>query len=119
MPELVDDQAQQASAAAFAYGPHHAAPLCLPRSSMASVRLTRRDVILLAVLGALFLLGYVFAFPRPLSGRPIFSSPRQNVGYVLDERFVGGGGLAYPERYYDRLPPDIGIALTPRDAASL
>jgi len=90
------------------------------RWSSSSSDLSRgRYLIALGLLSAVALASYLLAFPRPTDRRPVFSSPRQNVGYVLDQRFSEGHGFTYPLAYADVLPSDIAVALTPRDAASL
>lgn len=66
-----------------------------------------------------FLIAFWFSYPRVPGERPIFNSPRESVGYYLTERFLEGHGFSSPLLHYDELPPDIAIALTPRDAASV
>jgi hypothetical protein len=70
-------------------------------------------------IGALFLVLYVLSYPRNWTGEQIFNSPRENIGYLLAERASSGDGLKYPLLHYAELPEDLGLALTPRDAAAL
>lgn len=78
-------------------------------------RRVRRAVMVL--IGVLFLSLYVMAYPRSLSGRQTFTSPRENVGYFLSQRPTEL--FRYSLLHYHQLPSDIGRALTPRDAASV
>lgn len=66
-----------------------------------------------------FFVVFWFSYPRDPGERPIFNSPRESVGYYLTERFLDGHGFSSPLMHYDELPPDIAVALTPRDAASV
>jgi hypothetical protein len=66
----------------------------------------------------LFVLVYIFSYPRNWDEKPVFTSPRENIGYLLVERAVEGNGFAIPLAHYDVLPPDVQLALTPRDAAA-
>lgn len=70
-------------------------------------------------IGAVFFVLALLAYPRSLGGPQVFNSPRENVGYVLSQQLVQGDGFSYPLLHYGELPPDIGRALTPRDAAEL
>jgi len=68
-------------------------------------------------IGAIAFVAYLFALPHPWGGRPITDNPHENVGYVLTERVLDGGGIGIPLRYYGDLPEDVAIALTPRDSS--
>lgn len=89
---------------------------CLTRA------LARQFTLHNALVGGIALAFFVvfwFSYPRDPGERPIFNSPRESVGYHLTERFLDGHGFSSPLLHYDELPPDIAIALTPRDAASV
>jgi len=82
------------------------------------LRVPARSVALVLIAAAFFI-AYWFSFPRTIGERPVFNSPRENVGYYLTERFLDGHNFSAPLRHSDELPRDIALALTPRDAANL
>ncbi|HEX4491639.1 MAG TPA: glycosyltransferase family 39 protein [Acidimicrobiia bacterium] len=74
-------------------------------------------------LAALVALAVVFAglylsYPRPFRKEPVFTSPRQSVGYELARQWADHGKPQETLPLYDRVPADIAPAFTPRDAAS-
>jgi hypothetical protein len=74
-------------------------------------------------LGALVALAAVFAglylsYPRPFRKEPVFTSPRQSVGYELARQWAEHGKPQEALPLYHRVPVDIAPAFTPRDAAS-
>lgn len=87
------------------------------RDDAACARGQRGPALALAVLLVAAATGYFLAGPRSLDA--VLGAPRENVSYVLIERFTAGQGIGFPLRYEQRLPPDIALALTPRDAAKV
>jgi hypothetical protein len=76
-----------------------------------------------ARIGALVALAAVFAglylsYPRPFRHEPVFTSPRQSVGYELARQWAVTGKPNEKLPLYDAVPADIAPAFTPRDAAS-
>lgn len=71
-----------------------------------------------AAIAVAFFLVYFLSYPRDRSARPVFTSPRENIGYLLSRRAAEGNGFSLSIAHYDELPPDVQLALTPRDAAA-
>lgn len=92
----------------------HAVSKSAFRNQYSTVRIAAK-----ALLASIFFVLYLIAYPRSWDGVQTFTSPRENVGYVLTERFTQGEGFRYPLRYFGDLPKDIALALTPRDAAEV
>jgi 4-amino-4-deoxy-L-arabinose transferase and related glycosyltransferases of PMT family len=74
-------------------------------------------------IGVLFALVGVFAglyasYPRPWRKEPVFTSPRQAVGYELARQWARTGKPVETLPLFDQVPKDIAPAFTPRDAAS-
>jgi hypothetical protein len=62
--------------------------------------------------------GLYLSYPRPFAKTPVFTSPRQSVGYELSRRWAEHGKPEEPLPFYKKVPADIAPAFTPRDAAS-
>lgn len=71
------------------------------------------------VIGALAFTAYLLAGQRSAGEPQTTDAPRENVSYVLTERFARGEGFSYPLRHHAALPTDVARALTPRDAAAV
>jgi hypothetical protein len=74
-------------------------------------------------LGAALALVVVFvglyaSYPRPWRKEPVFTSPRQSVGYELARQWARTGKPVEKLPLFDQVPKDIAAAFTPRDAAS-
>lgn len=80
----------------------------------------RRALLLYVIVGLAFVIVYIASYPRTIRGfDDVFVSPRENVGYVLSERFADGKGFSFPLHHANDLPEELALALTPRDAAYL
>jgi Dolichyl-phosphate-mannose-protein mannosyltransferase len=62
--------------------------------------------------------GLYASYPRPWRKEPIFTSPRQSVGYELARQWANTGKPVETLPLFDKVPADIAPAFTPRDAAS-
>jgi hypothetical protein len=74
-------------------------------------------------IGAVVALAIVFwglylSYPRPFGKTPVFTSPRQSVGYELAREWARHGKPEETLPLYNKVPADIAPAFTPRDAAS-
>jgi 4-amino-4-deoxy-L-arabinose transferase-like glycosyltransferase len=74
-------------------------------------------------IGAVVALAIVFwglylSYPRPFDKTPVFTSPRQSVGYELARQWAEHGKPEEALPLYHEVPADIAPAFTPRDAAS-
>jgi hypothetical protein len=68
-------------------------------------------------LAAVFV-GLYASYPRPFRKEPVFTSPRQSVGYELSRQWARTGKPVEPLPLFNKVPKDIAPAFTPRDAAS-
>lgn len=84
-----------------------------------AARVLQPRPVAIAFIGIVFLLMYMLSYPRSFGGDQTFNSPRENVGYLLSQRFANGDGFRYPLAHFDELRPDVARALTPRDAAEI
>ena len=87
-----------------------------PRARLGRLRMLERVAIVLA-LAAVFA-GLYASYPRPWRKEPVFTSPRQSVGYELARQWAKTGKPVEALPLYDKVPADIAPAFTPRDAAS-
>ena len=74
---------------------------------------------LVAVLALIAVFAGLYAsYPRPLHKDPLFTSPRQSVGYELARQWAHTGKPVETLPLFKQVPGDIAPAFTPRDAAS-
>jgi hypothetical protein len=62
---------------------------------------------------------YYVTFERPADPHPMYWSPKDNSAFVLTNELAGGRGPDIELTAYDQLPPDVAIAMTPRDASRI
>lgn len=87
-----------------------------PRPHRGRLERLERLAIVLALV-AVFA-GLYASYPRPWRKEPVFTSPRQSVGYELARQWAKTGKPVESLPLYDKVPDDIAPAFTPRDAAS-
>ena len=82
-------------------------------------RHARRFERIAAILALAAVFGGLYAsYPRPWRKEPVFTSPRQSVGYELARQWAKTGKPVETLPLYNKVPKDIAPAFTPRDAAS-
>jgi hypothetical protein len=86
------------------------------RSHLARLRRLERLAVVLALIGVFA--GLYASYPRPWRKEPVFTSPRQSVGYELSRQWAKTGKPVETLPLFDKVPADIAPAFTPRDAAS-
>lgn len=99
----------------------HVAFIRRPRAGRHALRgRSRRNLvgIVLAVVSLLALVGVLYrGYPTTWGEKPIFTSAKHNVNYELSRQWIETGLPSYELASWERLPQDLAIALTPRDAA--
>lgn len=86
------------------------------RSRRRALGRIERLVAALALIGVFA--GLYASYPRPLHKDPVFTSPRQSVGYELARQWARTGKPVETLPLFNQVPDDIAPAFTPRDAAS-
>jgi hypothetical protein len=85
-------------------------------SHLGRLRRLERLAVVLALIGVFA--GLYASYPRPWRKEPVFTSPRQSVGYELARQWANTGKPVETLPLFDKVPADIAPAFTPRDAAN-
>ncbi|MBA7663599.1 hypothetical protein ES703_71644 [subsurface metagenome] len=76
----------------------------------------KESLTLFACLSLIFLL-YVSTIPQDITSSPMFYNPSENMYYFFSQLYKESGSLSYTPPYVNKVPGDIYLAFTPRDAA--